>query len=71
MKTPLSEITVTCTRCGEDATAQDINDDIERFHLPNGKIARFPSIGLTPDDITTLPSLRLVCECCHEDDDDS
>ena len=69
MKTPLTEVPVTCSRCGDETTAQDINDDIVRFHKPDGSAVRFPAIGLTPEDITSIPGLRLICECCHEDDD--
>ena len=67
MKTPLTEVIITCCDCGEDADAQSVNDDKMRFHLPTGQIARFPSFGITEADIASIPAMKLRCEICYEE----
>lgn len=67
MKTPLSEITVTCSQCQATATAQQINDDATRFHDTNGSIVRFPAAGITPAQEQQLSTLQLTCELCHDE----
>lgn len=67
MKTPLAEITVKCSECGEETRADDVNADNVRYHTGNGHMVRFPSIGLNPEYITKLNAMYLLCECCQEE----
>ena len=67
MKIPLSEITVKCSECGEDATGEDMNSDKVRYHTKSGQIARLPKVGLDPEQVTKLSKMTLICECCNDD----
>ena len=70
MKILLSDITVKCSNCGEDATGWDINQDHTRFHDTDGMAISLPSDGLTLDQAHNLGSTRLICELCQEDQDE-
>lgn len=70
MKTPLEEVTIKCSECGDDATAAEINADIVRYHQVSGKVVGFPSIGLTFEDVEKIGKMSFCCECCQEDHDD-
>ena len=68
MNIPLEQIVVTCTECGEKATATAINADKERFHRADtGKMVRFDKSGLSPAEMEVLSKMSFYCECCQED----
>ena len=67
MKIPLKDIQVKCSECGSEATAQEINDDIYRYHDNTGALVRFPQEGLTLEQVHKIPDMGLVCELCLED----
>ena len=64
---PLASVTVSCSVCGGNATAREINDDRMRYHLQNGAMIRLPEHGLTEDERAELNTMFLRCELCQED----
>lgn len=64
---PLDEIVVECMECKSKATAQEINNDVERyFSIVRKSFVRFPEKGIRKESIPKLASMRLICEICHE-----
>lgn len=64
---PLNEIIVECMECKSKATAQEVNNDVERyFSILHKSFVRFPEKGATKESAAKLASMRLICEICHE-----
>lgn len=64
---PLGELIIECQECKSKITAQEINDDVERyFSLTRKSFVRFPSNGVKKDFLEKIVDLRLICELCHE-----
>jgi hypothetical protein len=64
MKTPLNEILIKCSECGEESSAST------RHHTAMGAVIGLPKTGLEPEQITQLKTMILLCECCQEEKED-
>jgi ribosomal protein L44E len=63
----LKDIIVECQDCKSKVTAQEINDDVERyFSITKKSFVNFPAQGVKKDFIQKIVDLRLICEICHE-----
>jgi hypothetical protein len=63
----LKDIIVECQDCKSKATAQEINDDVERyFSMTKKSFVSFPTKGIKKDSLQKIVDLRLICELCHE-----
>jgi len=71
MNLSLNKIEITCSICQEAATADDINQDIVRYHTANGNAIRFPSKGIHPEQYEKLKEMTLLCECCQEEKEEN
>lgn len=64
---PLSELILECQECKSKITAQEVNDDVERyFSMTKNTFVKFPENGVKKDSLQTIVDLRLICELCHE-----
>ncbi len=63
MKNKVIGMHVNCAECYDKASVEDINNDVVRYHLPNGDAVRFMS-GTTQELINEG---SFLCECCEQD----
>lgn len=63
----LNELIIECQECKSKITAQEINDDVERyFSMTKKTFVKFPAAGVKKDFMQNIVNLRLICELCHE-----
>jgi ribosomal protein L44E len=63
----LKDIVIECQECKSKSTAQENNDDVERyFSMTKKSFVSFPTKGIKKDSLQKIVDLRLICELCHE-----
>jgi Zn finger protein HypA/HybF involved in hydrogenase expression len=62
----LKDIVIECQDCKSKSTAQEINDDVERyFSMTKKSFVKFPAKGVKKDTLEKIVDWRLICELCH------
>ncbi len=58
----LKDIVIECQECKSKSTAQEINDDVERyFSMTKKSFVSFPTKGIKKDSLQKIVDYRLIC----------